>query len=99
MKRLTCCALIALALLLSGCSLMGGASFVSGTGETVRAERQFLRWLETTNVERKRLGLDTLDTCSEIYRYDSEWANFVPDCKDRVKRYQHGDSTALWWPQ
>ena len=99
MRRLTCCAFVALALACSGCAAIGVVGQGQAADAQYREDQLFARWFSTTNTERRKIGLDTLDYCSEYYLYSHTRAAVLKPCRDRVKRYEHGDSTALWWPK
>jgi hypothetical protein len=88
---------IALLLLLTNSAclpvLVGGLILKSSKSNAEK--REFITWLQNTNMERERLGLKPLDVCSEKYKFDAGWAAEDPVCLERIKQYQAGDHSAL----
>jgi hypothetical protein len=50
---------------------------------------------QKTNLEREKAKLKPLDWCSEAYKFDKGWATENPQCAERVKRYEAGETAAL----
>lgn len=73
--------------------LVGGLILKSSKSNAEK--REFITQLQSTNMERERLGLRPLDVCSEKYKFDPGWAAEDPVCLERIKRYRNGDATAL----
>ncbi len=63
--------------------------------ETNRTNEKFMEQFNETNIEREKAGLPPLDLCTEKYHFDEKWADNDPECKERIIRYEAGDSTAL----
>lgn len=83
---------------LSGCVpvLVGGLIYKSSKSSGQKQE--FMSQLQKTNADRESKGLKPLDWCSEAYRFDKGWAYEDPNCRQRIKRYEKGDATALDTP-
>ena len=73
--------------------LVGG--LIMKSSKSNAEKREFITRLESTNMERERLGLKPLDVCSEKYKFDAGWAAEDPVCLTRIKQYQAGDHSAL----
>ncbi len=88
-------ALSGVGLLLNGCvaALVGGAIYHSAKTQEARAE--FTTNFQKNNTERERAKLKPLDWCSEIYKFDKDWAKDKAECKERAMLYESGDTTAL----
>lgn len=48
-----------------------------------------------SNTARAMNAMPLLDSCSERYWVDRDWARNDPRCAARIRRYENGDSTAL----
>lgn len=63
--------------------------------ETNKTNEKFMEQFNQTNMEREKAGLPPLDLCTEKYHFDEKWADDDPKCKERISRYEAGDTTAL----
>lgn len=94
--RLVCVWLLCSVLTMSqGCLpvLIGGAFYHDAKKKKTRQE--FIESFRQTNLEREKAGLEPLDLCTEKYGFDRAWAMKDPGCRERIKRYEAGDRTAL----
>lgn len=73
--------------------LVGG--LILKSSKSNEQKREFMTWLQRTNLEREQAGLKPLDVCSEKYKFDAGWAAEEPNCLERIKKYQGGDLSAL----
>lgn len=87
-------ALILLVLPLSGCGIIIAES-MANSDRTSASREEFNRQLQGTNLARREQGQPELDTCSERYWFDRDWAMKETPCKERLVRWENGDSTAL----
>ena len=94
-RSATLAAVISLALCLSGCAaaLVGGLLYDNASDNTDRAK--WNQSFNANNLEREKAGLRPLDFCSEMYKAKASWAKSDSGCKDRVKRFEAGDTSAL----
>ena len=86
---------IAAPLVLGGCAaaLVGGLMYDNASDNTDRAK--WNQAFNSNNLEREKAGLRPLDFCSEMYKAKASWAKSDSGCRDRVRRFEAGDSTAL----
>lgn len=84
-----------LLLVFTGCAavLVGGLFYKSAKSNAEK--REFTTWFQRTNLEREQADLRPLDWCSETYKFDPGWAIERPACKERIERYENGDTSAL----
>jgi len=92
MKHLTL--LICFSVLSTGC-IEDAVVYSYRHSETKRTNEKFMEQFNQTNIERKKAGLPPLDLCTEKYHFDEKWADDDPECKERISRYEAGDTTAL----
>ena len=87
--------LTVVAFTLSGCVpvLVGG--LIIKSSKTKGQKQEFMSQLQQTNTERELNGLEPLDWCSEVYRFDKGWAMEDPGCAQRITAYEAGDAAAL----
>ena len=96
MRRSNLLAAVVLApLALGGCAaaLVGGLLYDNSSDNTDRAK--WTQSFNTNNLEREKAGLKPLDFCSEMYKAKASWATSDSGCRDRAKRFQAGDTSAL----
>ncbi len=83
----------------SGCLAVLAGTAVGGAfyhdSKKKQSREQFMADFRATNLEREKAGLEPLDLCSEKYQYDKGWAKQDPVCRERMKRYERGDESAL----
>jgi len=60
---------------------------------------QFVIEFNKINLDREKSGLEPLDLCTEKYHFNPIWAKDDPACRERIKRYEAGDESALGSPQ
>jgi hypothetical protein len=79
----------------NGCAaaLVGGGFYKSS--KTKEQRQQFMTEFQKINMAREEKGLEPLDWCTEAYKFDEGWADNDKVCKERIKRYKAGDSSAL----
>ncbi len=92
MKYLTL--LTALSILSSGCIDTAVVQTYKYT-QTKMTNEKFMEHFNKTNIEREKAGLPPLDLCTEKYHFDEKWADDDPECRERISRYEAGDTTAL----
>ncbi len=99
MKRLMIAMFCGITLLTSGCLpvLIGGAFYQDAKKRQTR--ESFMTEFRKINLEREKNGLEPLDLCTEKYHFDRGWAQKDPGCRERIKRYEQGDQSALRTPQ
>ena len=99
MKRLIEAMFCGSVFLTSGCVpvLIGSAFYHDAKKDQTR--ESFMAEFRKTNVEREKNGLEPLDLCTEKYHFDQHWAKKDPTCRDRIKRYEQGDQSALGTPR
>lgn len=85
----------AAALATSGCSSLLVSDISSASDMNSARHDQFLQEQKGTNLARRYQGLPELDLCSEKYWSDRGWALKDDACRDRIARWENGDSTAL----
>lgn len=73
--------------------LIGGAFYHDA--QKKKSREQFLIGFYQTNADRESNELVPLDLCTEKYHYDRAWARKDPTCRQRIDRYEDGDTTAL----
>lgn len=77
----------------NGCALLLGDMVVES--ETRTRRNAFLMAFNASQGVRKDAALPLLDWCAECYGFDRKWALSDKRCVERIRRYEHGDSTAL----
>jgi len=92
MKYLTL--LTALSILISGC-IDAAVVQTYKYSQTKMTNEKFMEHFNKTNIEREKAGLPPLDLCTEKYHFDEKWADDDPECKERISRYEAGDTKAL----
>lgn len=66
--------------LFSGCiPVMIGAAVYSSV-KSDDARNYFLANFRMDNIEREAKGLEPLDFCEEVFRFDPSWADDLPEC-------------------
>ena len=73
--------------------LIGGAFYHDA--QKKKSREHFMASFHATNVEREENGLPPLDLCTEKYQYDPGWAKRDPACRERIRRYENGETEAL----
>jgi len=77
----------------SGCAIFTVDSMQESEDRT--SKNAFLMTFNATQAVRRDAGLPLMDWCSECYGFDRNWALSVDGCKDRIRRFEKGDTTAL----
>lgn len=69
---------------LSGCLpvLVGGLIYKSS--KTREQKQEFISTFRQTNADREARGLDPLDWCEEVVRFDRGWAYEDVECRPRL---------------
>lgn len=81
---------------MTGCIAVAAGAIGAYSGSKKREVREkFLAEIRSENLEREKAGLKPLDLCTEMYRFDRDWARKYPDCKERIKAFEAGDRSAL----
>ena len=88
--------LLVLAIVAGGCAPVLVAGLIAHSSSTKNQKKEFIANFERNNTEREKAGLVPQDFCSEAFRFDPGWAASLPECSRRVRRYEAGDTTALF---
>jgi len=63
------------------------------SAKTVEQRRKFIENFHTTTILRHEAGLPPLDLCTEKYKFDKYWARQDPECKEKIKEFNEGETT------
>jgi hypothetical protein len=77
----------------TGCAVFTVDSIQESEDRT--RKNAFLMTFNAAQAIRRETGIPLMDWCSECYRFDHEWALSVEACRDRIRRFEKGDTTAL----
>lgn len=81
----------------SGCiaAAVGGEELYKKEKAKEQSRQEFMDKYNNANAEREKAGLQPLDLCTEQYYFNENWAKEDIECKDRIERYEAGDTTAI----
>ena len=77
-----------------GCAGVVAGAMVSHSINS-KARQEFQYRFDERNERRMQDSLPPLDFCSECFWFDRGWAYEDAACAKRIRRFEHGDSTAI----
>lgn len=75
---------IVLLMFLNGCAAVMTYKLLDNKSKKEMARRQFTEAFQAQNLTREREGLEPLDWCTEVSRFDPGWADDIPECRQKL---------------
>jgi len=76
-------------------AVVGGEEIYKKEKAKEQSRQEFMDNYNNANAEREKAGLQPLDLCTEQYCFNESGAKKDPECKDRIERFESGDTNPV----